>query len=79
MTEPTYAELINRAAPQARPLSRREWLVWACIVAGMTRGQAGESLGISVETVATYLKRVHIKLGTTGRGRTALDRPVDHD
>lgn len=61
-----------------RPLSRREWLVWACIVSGMSRAQAAESLAINEESVATYLSRVHAKLGTTGLGRIALDREVTH-
>ena len=77
MAAETYADVIEHA--KAPPLlSRREWLVWACIVAGMSRAQAAESLAVKTSTIDTHLERIHAKLGTTGLGRFALERPVTH-
>ena len=53
-------------------LTKREMDVLQCLVAGKTNREIGQNLGISVNTVSSYLKNIFLKLKTTDRVTTAL-------
>jgi DNA-binding CsgD family transcriptional regulator len=53
----------GKPAPQPAPLSAREQQVLRGIAAGLTHRQVARSLGISENTVDTYVRRVRAKLG----------------
>ena len=52
-------------------LSRQQWLAWCLWMNGATRKQVAESLGVTLNTSNTYLKRLSKKLGTTGPAQAA--------
>lgn len=58
-------------------LSRAEWLVWACLRAGMTYPQAAYSLGVKRASIHTYMRRGVAKLGRRAYGPNGPDA-VDH-
>ncbi len=47
-------------------LSRKQWLVWCLWTNGATRKQVAESLGVTLTSANTHIKRLSRKLGTTG-------------
>lgn len=59
-------------------LTRREWIVWACYVSGMTVAQIAESNAVQHGTAKSYLKVIRRKLGIKGGGRFAFDGSPDH-
>ena len=60
---------------QSRPhhgLSAREEEVLALIALGMSNGEIGNELFLSVDTVKTYVRRLYAKLGVKNRAQAAL-------
>jgi len=53
-------------------LTKRELDVLQCLVAGKTNRKIGQDLGISTNTVNSYLKNIFLKMNTTDRVTTAL-------
>ena len=53
-------------------LTNREMDVLQLVVAGKTNREIGQILGISINTVSTYLKTIFLKMNTTDRVTTAL-------
>jgi len=53
-------------------LTKREMDVLHLVVAGKTNREIGAALGISINTVNTYLKNLFLKMNTTDRVTTAL-------
>jgi len=62
-----------RASMQIKvQLTKRELDVLQCVVSGKTNREIGTILGISTNTVNSYLKNIFLKMNTTDRVTTAL-------
>ena len=75
--DPHAASRVVRWANQGltwldKPLSTRELDVLRLVADGATNPGIAEALGISENTVRTYLRRAHLKLGSHKRGEAAL-------
>ena len=60
----------QQAAPVTQPgihLSPREQTVLDCLAKGLTYKQIADQLGISIETIRTYLRRIYEKLHVQSR------------
>jgi two-component system, NarL family, response regulator LiaR len=62
----------GRRAREPDVLSTREKEVLALIALGMTNGEIGAELFLSVDTVKTYVRRLYAKLGVRNRAQAAL-------
>ena len=67
-------ELLTRGAPDAgpNPLSPREIDVLAVVAVGCGNAETARRLGITTETVKSYLRNAMRKLGTHGRMETVV-------
>ena len=54
-------------------LSNRERDTLVAIAKGMTSRQVASELGITHSTAETYIKRLYIRLGVSGRALAALE------
>lgn len=61
-----------------QPLSTREQEVLALLALGMTNGEIGKELFLSIDTVKTYVRRLYFKLGVTNRAQAALRAAGHH-
>ena len=59
-------------------LSMREQEVLALIAVGMSNGEIGKELFLSVDTVKTYVRRLYSKLGVRNRAQAALHAATYH-
>ena len=67
----------RKAAPRRKPkradkITERELLVLRGIVEGLTDAKIGERLGVSYETVKTYVNRIRTKLGVRTKTEIAV-------
>jgi DNA-binding CsgD family transcriptional regulator len=58
-----------------KPLTRRQWVLWACWVSGMTSDQICASLGITDNTVQSTLRRIRTKVGPISRYAGPFELP----
>ena len=65
-----YDDAIARYRRERSGLSEREWELLPLLVRGLTYEQAAEQLGVELETIRTYIKRIGAKLD--GHGRRAI-------
>jgi two-component system, NarL family, nitrate/nitrite response regulator NarL len=56
-------------APSSAPITPREYDVLRLVASGHTNGEIGDQLGISLNTVKTYLQNVMQKLGARNRAQ----------
>ena len=78
MTGEVAAKVIEafRAKPSAppspafEPLSEREWQVLEKLAEGLAAKEIASQIGVSFETVRTYVRRIYTKLHTRSRGET---------
>jgi len=57
-------------SPAFEPLSEREWQVLAKLAEGLAAKEIASQIGVSFETVRTYVRRIYAKLHTRSRGET---------
>lgn len=57
----------GRADEEKTHLSSREQMVLECLAKGLTYKQTADQLGISIDTVRTYLRRIYEKLHVQSR------------
>lgn len=58
-----------------RPLTRRQWLIWACWMSGMSYAQIGYTFGIAAVTVDAHLTQIKAKTGPLSRFTGPYDLP----
>jgi len=58
------------ASPSTETLSEREFQVLEQLVRGLAAKEIAADLGVSFETVRTYIRRIYAKLHTRSRGET---------
>jgi DNA-binding NarL/FixJ family response regulator len=56
--------------PSSEPLSAREWQVLEKLAEGLAAKEIAADIGVSFETVRTYIRRIYAKLHTRSRGET---------
>jgi DNA-binding NarL/FixJ family response regulator len=57
----------DRTGGEKTHLSSREQMVLECLAKGLTYKQTADQLGISIDTVRTYLRRIYEKLHVQSR------------
>ncbi len=57
-------------APALESLSEREWQVLEKLAEGLAAKEIAAQIGVSFETVRTYVRRIYTKLHTRSRGET---------
>ncbi|BAR47284.1 MULTISPECIES: LuxR family transcriptional regulator [Methylobacterium] len=63
----------RRRKPGGRLLSARERDVLSCAAQGRTQEETADFLGVSVETVSTYLRNARTKIGTRNTTHTVIE------
>ena len=74
----TYLVELLRPAPQTNlasgvQLTAREAEVLAIFCRGLTYGETGEALGISINTVRDHVKKIYMKLDVTTRSEAMFE------
>jgi DNA-binding NarL/FixJ family response regulator len=62
----------STARPAARPLTERERVVLDCMARGLSYDETGTAIGVSVNTIRTYVRAIYDKLDVASRTEAVL-------